>query len=81
MKLHNLYFVDYENVHQHGLNGISELTEQDHLVIFWGAKCGSLKGDTYTQIISSKAKLDFKTSTTVASQYIDTWIDIYQMMR
>ena len=49
MKLHNLYLVDYENVHQHGLNGISELTEQDHLVIFWGAKCGSLKGDTYMQ--------------------------------
>ena len=34
----NFFLVDYENVHTNGLNGISALSEEDKVVIFYSEK-------------------------------------------
>ncbi|MDE5771924.1 MAG: hypothetical protein K2I06_09925 [Ruminococcus sp.] len=51
------YLIDYENVHQAGLNGIEKLTENDNLVIFYTTNAETLTFSLYEKLVSCKADI------------------------
>ena len=51
------YLVDYENVHQTGLNGIEKLTENDKLIIFYTENAESLTFPVYEKLVACKAEI------------------------
>lgn len=53
-----IYLIDYENTKN--LNGISTLTSNDCVVIFYSSKANSLSFDVHKEIISSSAKIEYK---------------------
>lgn len=53
-----IYLIDYENTKN--LLGISNLTADDHVIIFYSSKAYSLSFDVHKEILSSKAKVEYK---------------------
>ncbi|MDE5556165.1 MAG: hypothetical protein K2J32_00530 [Ruminococcus sp.] len=51
------YLIDYENVHQAGLDGIEKLTENDKLVIFYTTNAETLTFSIYEKLVSCKAEI------------------------
>lgn len=51
------YLVDYENVHQSGLNGIEKLTENDRLVIFYTSNAETLTFSLYEKLVQCSAEI------------------------
>lgn len=51
------YLVDYENVHQSGLNGIETLTENDRLVIFYTSNAETLTFAVYEKLVQCRAEI------------------------
>ncbi|MBO5104493.1 MAG: hypothetical protein J6B74_05455 [Ruminococcus sp.] len=51
------YLIDYENVHQAGLNGIEKLTENDRLIIFYTTNAETLTFSLYEKLVSCKAEI------------------------
>lgn len=51
------YLVDYENVHQAGMNGIENLTENDVLVIFYTINAETLTFSIYEKLVQCKAEI------------------------
>ncbi|MCM1506224.1 MAG: PIN domain-containing protein [Ruminococcus flavefaciens] len=51
------YLIDYENVHQTGMNGIEKLTEKDRLVIFYTANAETLTFSLYEKLVQCKAEI------------------------
>lgn len=51
------YLVDYENVSNHGLNGVESLTENDEVIIFYSDKVNTLTFDTHYKLINTNAKV------------------------
>lgn len=51
------YFIDYENVHQSGMNGIEKLTENDKLIIFYTTNAETLTFSLYEKLILCKAEI------------------------
>ena len=51
------YLIDYENVHQAGLNGIEKLTENDRLIIFYTINAETLTFSLYEKLVSCKAEI------------------------
>ncbi len=51
------YLIDYENVHQAGLDGIEKLTENDKLVIFYTTNAETLTFSLYEKLVSCKAEI------------------------
>ncbi|MDE6501430.1 MAG: hypothetical protein K2L10_05055 [Ruminococcus sp.] len=56
-KYNRYYLIDYENVHQSGLNGIEKLTENDRIIIFYTTNAETLTFSVYEKIILSKAEI------------------------
>ena len=56
----NYYLVDYKNVNVSGLNGVSELTENDLVIIFYSENAETLTFDMHRKIIESKANIKFQ---------------------
>ncbi|MDE6036616.1 MAG: hypothetical protein K2G36_12000 [Ruminococcus sp.] len=53
----NYYLIDYENVHQTGLNGIENLTPLDRLIIFYTENAESLTFPVYEKLVACKAEI------------------------
>lgn len=51
------YLIDYENVHQAGLDGIEKLTENDKLVIFYTTNAETLTFSVYEKLVQCKAEI------------------------
>lgn len=51
------YLIDYENVHQAGLNGIEKLTGNDKLIIFYTANAETLTFSLYEKMVQCKAEI------------------------
>ncbi|MDE6780350.1 MAG: hypothetical protein K2J40_02680 [Ruminococcus sp.] len=51
------YLIDYENVHQTGLNGIENLTENDIVVIFYTENAETLTFSLYEKLVQCKAEI------------------------
>lgn len=65
------YFVDYENVHEEGLKGITELTEQDTVYIFYSKNAQTLTFDLHHKLNESKATLSFEKVTVGTKHALD----------
>ena len=54
------YLVDYENVKTGGLNGISRLTAEDHVIIFYSENANRLTFDLHQRLMASPAKIEYR---------------------
>ncbi|MDE6036617.1 MAG: hypothetical protein K2G36_12005 [Ruminococcus sp.] len=54
----NYFFIDYESVHQNGMNGIEKLTENDKVIIFYTPANETLSFALYKKMISSDAVIE-----------------------
>lgn len=53
-----IYLIDYENTQN--LFGIGSLMSEDRVIIFYSKKANSLSFDIHKEILSSKAKIEYK---------------------
>ena len=56
----NYFLVDYENVNVAGLNGITSLTENDSVTIFYSENADTLTFGMHRRINESKAEIKFQ---------------------
>ena len=56
----NYFLVDYENVNVAGLNGITSLTENDSVIIFYSENADTLTFGMHRRINESKAEIKFQ---------------------
>ncbi len=66
-----LYLIDFENVHDSGLNGIGSLTEQDEVSIFYSNKSEHMSFDTHVNIMKSEARIKYIKLRRSAKNYLD----------
>ena len=67
----SIYLIDFENVHDSGLNGISLLTENDEVNIFYSNKSEHMSFDTHVNIMKSVAKIKYIKLRKSAKNYLD----------
>ena len=60
VKILNYFLVDYENVNVAGLNGITSLTENDSVIIFYSENADTLTFGMHRRINESKAEIKFQ---------------------
>lgn len=53
------YLVDYENVNQKGINGVTQLklTENDSIVIYYSNSANSLTFELHNELMRTNAKI------------------------
>ena len=66
-----LYLIDFENVHDSGLNGINALTDQDEVSIFYSNKSEHMSFDTHVNIMKSEARIKYIKLRRSAKNYLD----------
>ena len=66
-----LYFVDFENVHDSGINGVTSLTGDDEILIFYSMKSEHMSFDTHVSIMQSEAKVKYIKLRRSAKNYLD----------
>ena len=54
------YYIDYENVHNEGLNGVDKLEQGDRLCLFYSCKADTLKIDVVRQLMRCAADIRFE---------------------
>ena len=54
-----IYFIDYENVHTDGLNGVAKLNEDDLVCIFYSEKANTLSFGLHRRLIESKSEIEY----------------------
>ena len=72
-----LYLVDYENVHDAGLEGISKLNAHDKVVVFYGIKIKAVPFDRHIEMMSCKAQIEYIKTQKVAKNYLDFQLSTY----
>lgn len=73
----NCFLVDYENVHVDGLRGISALSEQDKVVIFYSEKAETLTFGLHRRLTQSKAQISFQKVPTGSKNALDFQLCTY----
>lgn len=72
-----LYLVDQENVGGTGLEGLGNLTSNDHVVIFCNHIMKSVPFSTHVQIVNSKALVEYKVIERKGPNYLDFQLVTY----
>lgn len=54
------YYIDYENVHNEGLNGIEKLEQGSSVCLFYSCKADTLKIDVVRQLMGCDAEIRFE---------------------
>ncbi len=57
--IENYFFIDYENVNKDGLNGVSSLSENDTVRIYYSSNADTLTFGLHRRIVASKAVFEF----------------------
>ena len=65
------YLIDFENVHDIGLNGVTNLTENDEICIFYSEKSEHMSFDTHVNIMKTKAVVKYIKLRKSARNYLD----------
>lgn len=67
------YLVDYENVNQKGLNGVTQLklTENDSIVIYYSNSANSLTFELHNELMRTNAKIDYRKITCESKNALD----------
>ena len=66
-----LYLVDFENVHDSGISGVTNLTENDDIFIFYSVKSEHMSFDTHVSIMKSAARVKYIKLRRSAKNYLD----------
>lgn len=72
-----VFLVDYENVHETGLEGIDLLTDADKVIIFHGPIKETVDLSIVKSIVKSKAEFDFIGTKRTADNYLDFQLSTY----
>ena len=54
------YMIDYENVKTGGLNGISRLTQEDRVIIFYSENANRITFDLHKRLMECKAQIEYR---------------------
>lgn len=71
----SFYLVDYENAKN--LSGISKLSPDDHVIIFYSEKACTLTFETHLEILSSNAQIEYKRVKVGKNNALDFQLDSY----
>lgn len=71
------YLIDYENVMSVGLNGLSELTENDTVIIFYSENSDKLNFETHQQLIETKAAVQYQKAESGTKNALDFQLASY----
>lgn len=72
-----IYFIDYENVHDEGLEGVAALQEGDRVIVFYGEQIKSISFERHMEMMNSKAKVEYIETHKVAKNYLDFQLSTY----
>lgn len=72
-----IYLIDFENVHDDGLEGIRALSQEDKVIIFYGIKIKSISFDRHVEIMSTRAHVEYLKTNKVAKNYLDFQLATY----
>lgn len=67
----SIYLVDFENVHDDGLEGIKGLTDADKVIIFYGTQIKSIPFDRHVELMNTKAHVEYFKTKKIAKNYLD----------
>lgn len=67
----SIYLIDFENVHDDGLEGIKGLTGADKVIIFYGTQIKSIPFERHVEIMNSKAHVEYFKTKKIAKNYLD----------
>ena len=73
----NYFLVDYENVNASGLKGVSGLSEEDTVVIFYSEKAETLTFGLHRRLNESKATISFQRVQTGVKNALDLQLCTY----
>ena len=73
----NYFLVDYENVNASGLKGVSSLSEEDTVVIFYSEKAETLTFGLHRRLNESKATISFQRVQTGVKNALDLQLCTY----
>lgn len=67
------YLVDYENVNQKGVNGVTQLklTENDSIVIYYSNSANSLTFELHNELMHTNAKIEYRKITSESKNALD----------
>ena len=66
-----IYLLDFENVHDSGISGVTSLTENDELCIFYSVKSEHMSFETHVNIMKTAAKVKYIKLRRAAKNYLD----------
>ena len=66
-----IYLIDFENVHDSGLTGVTSLTDNDEIYIFYSSKSEHMSFDTHVNIMKTAAKVKYIKLRRSARNYLD----------
>ena len=72
-----VFFIDYENVHDDGLDGYGELTGDDRVIIFYGTQIKNISFERHIEMMSSKAVVSYIKTGKIAKNYLDFQLTTY----
>ena len=73
----NCFLVDYENVNTGGLNGVSGLSEQDKVIVFYSDKAETMTFGLHRRLNESKAEISFQKVPTGSKNALDFQLCTY----
>ena len=74
----NYYLVDYENVKNHGFNGLENMSEHDEICIFYSDNAlGSFTVELHNQMNASKAKIIYRKASVGTKNALDFQLAAY----
>ncbi len=71
------YLVDLENTGLAGLTGLDELSVKDKVIVFYGARTGSIAFDKHVELTKAKADVIYMKTERVAKNYLDFQLVTY----
>lgn len=72
-----IYLIDYENVHDDGLDGFGLLTEMDTVYFFYSMQIKNIPFDRHVEMMTSKAGVEFIKTGKTAKNYLDFQLTTY----
>ena len=66
-----IYLLDFENVHDSGISGVTSLTENDELCIFYSVKSEHMSFETHVNIMKTAARVKYIKLRRAAKNYLD----------
>ncbi len=72
-----IYMIDYENVKTGGLNGISRLTAEDRVIIFYSENANRLTFDLHRRLMECPAKIEYREVTVGGHNALDFQLVTY----